>query len=82
MYHPKLRSAIADALEIFQLPPLGETEPGTWSEWATAAKLREGGFGWWEEVHGKSGDSTPPPPRYPFEFRWRLVLDEVPGRIP
>jgi len=71
-----------DALEIFQLPPFGETEPGTWSEWATAAKLREGGFGWWEEVHGKPGDSAPPPPRYPFEFRWKLVLNEVPGRIP
>ena len=71
-----------DALEIFSLPPFGDTEPDVWSEWVTAAKLREGGFGWWEEVHGKEGDSVPPPPKYPFEFRWRLRLDEIPGRLP
>ena len=70
-----------DPLEIFPLPPLGETEPGVWSEWFTASSLREGAFGWWEEVHGKPLDSLPKP-EHPFELRWKLVLDEVPGRIP
>jgi hypothetical protein len=53
-----------DPLEIFQMPPFGETEPEAWSPWMTAAKLREVA------------------PKYPFEFRWRLKLDEVPGRLP
>jgi len=70
-----------DPLEIFSLPPLGDTEPGSWSPWVTAASLREGGFGWWEEVHGKPLDSVPAP-EHPFEFRWRLVAMDVPGRIP
>jgi hypothetical protein len=70
-----------DPLEIFPLLPLGETEPGVWSPWFTASSLREGGFGWWEEVHGKPLDSLPRP-EHPFEFRWKLMLDEVPGRLP
>lgn len=57
------------------------TEPGVWSPWFAASSLREGAFGWWEEVHGKPLDSLPKP-EHPFEFRWRLVLNEVPGRIP
>jgi hypothetical protein len=70
-----------DPLEIFSLPPLGDTEPGTWSPWLTAASLREGGFGWWEEVHGKAADPVSAP-EHPFEFRWRLVTIDAPGRIP
>lgn len=71
-----------DPLEIFQLTAFGETEPEVWSPWMTAAKLREGAFGWWDETYGRESDTVPPPPKYPFEFRWRLVLNEVPGRIP
>ena len=71
-----------DALEIFQLPAFGETEPDVWSPWMTAAKLRVGAFAWWDETYGRDSDTVPPAPKYPFEFRWRLKLDEVPGRLP
>jgi len=63
------------------MPPLGEAEPGVWSPSSTAASMREGAFGWWEEVHGKPLDSIPAP-RYLFEFCWRLLTDEVAGRLP
>jgi hypothetical protein len=70
-----------DPLELFQLPPLGDAAPGEWSPWTTAGVLRAGAFGWWEEANGVQ--PTPqPPPAHPFEFRWRLVFAEIPGRIP
>jgi hypothetical protein len=70
-----------DPMEVFPLPPLGATEPGAWSDWFSAATLREGAFGWWNEVHRRPGESLPRPD-HPFEFRWRLLLEDTPGRVP
>lgn len=69
-----------EPMEVFPMPALGETEPGEWSRWFSASSLRPGAFAWWEEVHGTPVDSLPKP-EYPFEMRWRIVLDEVAGRI-
>jgi hypothetical protein len=70
-----------DPMEVFPLDSLGSTEPGVWSDWYSAASMRPGAFGWWEEVHGRPADS-PPRPEYPFTLRWRLTLIDRPGWIP
>ena len=70
-----------DPMEFFPLEALGTTEPGVWSPWLSAATMRAGAFGWWEEAHGKPADSLPRP-EHPFELRWRLVLIDRPGWIP
>jgi len=70
-----------DPMEMFPLPPLKEAVPETWSVWATAAALRSGAFGWWDEVAGKPAE-PPGSPEHPFQFRWRIVYAEIPGRIP
>jgi hypothetical protein len=71
-----------DTMEMFPLPAFDSIPPETWSPWATAASMRAGAFGWWEEVQGIPADSVPPPPKYPFELRWRLILTDQPGVIP
>lgn len=70
-----------DPAEIIPLPPLGNAAPGEWSEWLSASTIREGGFGWWEELHGVPADSLPRP-EFPFEVRCRAVFTDVPGRVP
>jgi hypothetical protein len=70
-----------DPMEVFQLPPLGDAVPEAWSPWATAAVLRAGAMGWWDQTVGKPVEPAPAP-EYPFEFRWRLVFADIPGRIP
>jgi hypothetical protein len=70
-----------DPMEVFPLPALGTTEPEVWSPWARAASLQEGALGWWKQVHGEPPGPLPEP-AHPFEFRWRLVPTDVPGRIP
>ncbi len=75
------RESRHDPMEIFSMPPLGQTIPEQWTNWETAASMRAGAFGWWEEVHGAPPEPLPSP-AHPFEFRWRLVFAEIPGRIP
>ena len=70
-----------DAYELFPLPPLGNVPPDTWSEWKSAASLREGGMGWWEEVQGEPPTQVALP-KYPFELRYRLILTDNPVLIP
>jgi hypothetical protein len=70
-----------DPLEVISEPPLGDTPPGHWSEWMRADRLRQGGFGWWEEAYGKEAPKVDPP-KYPFEMRCQLVLKDVPGVVP
>jgi hypothetical protein len=50
-----------DPLEVIAMPPLGDTPPGEWSPFVRAGHLREGAFGWWEEVHGKDAPRLAPP---------------------
>lgn len=71
-----------DDAEIFRLPPLGNLPPDAWSDWATADDRRPGAFGWWEEVHGAPRDTTIARPAWPFEFRYRLFLSDIPGFLP
>lgn len=75
------KETTVEPMEMFPLPALGETVPEEWSPWSTAATMRDGAFGWWDEVHG-APSSPAVLPQYPFEFRWRLVFAEIPGRIP
>jgi hypothetical protein len=70
-----------DPMEVFPLPPFADTVPNEWSAWVTADYLRAGAFGWWEEANGMRSEPQAPP-AHPFEFRWRLVFAEIPGRIP
>lgn len=70
-----------NAYELFPLPPLGNVPPDTWSEWRSAASLREGGMGWWEEIQGEPHTDVAPP-KYPFELRYRLILTDNPVLIP
>jgi hypothetical protein len=70
-----------DGLELLELPPLGDAPPGEWSPFLRADRLREGGFGWWQETHGKDAPALELP-EHPFEVRCRLVLKEVPGVVP
>jgi hypothetical protein len=75
------RETKVEPMEVFSLPPLDDTAPEEWSAWATAATLRAGAFGWWDQTAGNP--VTPAPaPDHPFELRWRLVYAEIPGRIP
>lgn len=67
-----------DPLEIIRLPPPGDTPPEQWSEWMSASDLREGAFGWWDEVHGAPPESLPGP-QHPFQLRCRLLLNDTPG---
>jgi hypothetical protein len=70
-----------EPLELIELPPLGDAPPGEWSPFLRADRLREGGFGWWQETHGKDAPALALP-EHPFEVRCRLVLKEVPGVMP
>lgn len=70
-----------EAMEVFPLPPLGDVQAGEWSPWFSAASLRPGAFAWWAEVHGEPIDSLPTP-ELPFQLRWRVMLDDVAGRVP
>lgn len=75
------RSTQHDPMEMFELPPLGVTVPNEWSAWTTAGYQRAGAMGWWEEANG-APQVPAQAPEHPFEFRWRLVFAEIPGRIP
>jgi hypothetical protein len=70
-----------EPLEVIELPPLGDTPPGQWSEFLRAGQLRPGAFGWWDEAHGRDAPELAPP-EHPFEVRCRLVLKDVPGVAP
>jgi len=70
-----------DAMEVIQMPPLGDVPPGQWSEYLRAGHLREGAFGWWEETYGRDAPKLDAP-GHPFEVRCRLVLKDVPGVMP
>ena len=70
-----------DPMEVFPLEALGDLEPGQWSPWISASTLRPGAFGWLAQVVGSPVDSLPKP-QHPFEFRWRIGLTEVAGRVP
>ena len=70
-----------EPLELIELPPVGDAPPGEWSPFLRAARLREGGFGWWQETQGKDAPALELP-EHPFEVRCRLVLKEVPGVVP
>lgn len=70
-----------DPMEIFPLPALGDTVPEQWTRWATAASLRAGAMAWWDQTVGNPSAPVDAP-AHPFEFRWRLVFAEIPGRIP
>jgi hypothetical protein len=70
-----------DPMEIFSLSSLAQTEPERWSAWMSAAALRSGAMGWWDQTMEKPVIPAPPP-AHPFELRWRLVFAEIPGRIP
>jgi hypothetical protein len=64
-----------EPLELFALPPPGDTPANQWSQWRTADRSRSDAFGWWEEVH-----EAPPEQKatiaYPFELRFRLLLKD------
>jgi hypothetical protein len=70
-----------DPMEIIGIPALIDTAPGVWSEWLRPSDLREGTFGWHDEVHGAPRGPLVLP-EHPFEMRCRLFLDDVPGRLP
>jgi hypothetical protein len=75
------KETLVDPMEVFSLPALGDIIPEQWTEWVRADVFRPGAFGWWEHVAGRPAEPLTPPP-HPFEFRWRLVFAEIPGRIP
>lgn len=64
-----------EPLELFALPPPGETPPEQWSSWRTADRSRSDAFGWWKEVHNAPPEATPEIP-YLFELRFRLLLKD------
>jgi hypothetical protein len=70
-----------DPMEVFPLEGLGDVEPGQWSPWISASTIRTGTFAWLEQVAGTPPDSLPKPEN-PFEFRWKIGLTEVAGRVP
>jgi hypothetical protein len=70
-----------EPLELFRLPPITAQEPYAWSDWTVASDFRAGAFGWWEEAHGVTS-SPPASPAHPFSIRCRIVLADVPGRMP
>lgn len=80
-WHHDGTSTEFDPMEIFHLPPPGDTPPDQWSDWVRAGDQREGAFGWWSEVQGASPESIPPP-EYPFEMRCKLWLADAPGILP
>lgn len=69
-----------EPLEIITPPPIAG-EPGVWSPWVRAGRVRAGGFGAIEEVNRQA---SPPAemPAHPFELRCRLVLTDIPGFVP
>jgi hypothetical protein len=64
-----------EPLELFALPPPGNTPPDQWSAWRTADSTRTDAFGWWEEVHNAPPEATSEI-QYPFELRFRLLLKD------
>jgi hypothetical protein len=64
-----------EPLELFALPAPGDAPPDRWSPWQTADRMREGAFGWWEEVHGAPPEAVAAVP-FPFELRCRLLLKD------
>jgi hypothetical protein len=64
-----------EPMELFSLPPPGDTPPDQWSSWRTADRSRSDAFGWWEEVQGAPPEATPEIP-FPFELRYRLLLKD------
>jgi hypothetical protein len=64
-----------EPMEMFAYPPMATMAPDEWSAWKTAAATREGGFGWWNEVHGAPAEPQAPV-EHPFELRCRLLLKD------
>lgn len=67
----------SDPMELFPYAALRDQAPGEWTPWATAASMRSGAFGWWEEVH-EHPEEPPTPIAHPFELRWRVVYARDP----
>lgn len=72
---------LAEAMELFELPPIDGQPPETWTGWRGPDALRPGEMAWHDELYRQEPSAlTPADLAFPFEIRCRAGLWETPYR--